>query len=284
MEFATYRMDFVGGQFVMRFTKVFENQGAFGPRCIGKYSEKHFVITRSDIVAHDGQQQISVGDEKVRNTVFQVISEEDRNRVWVSPYLRFSEMMVGVPDGKNEFPELLTWQWDDNVWARRDAPDSRYFRELPILQTEGADDSWDNGPDETWDSGSDIIWNATSAVGDLEPVVTSTDGLLYRYDAGDQVEDTLLQREDIALGAEQTSELAISVFPRAKGSIPLTVQMGYSQTVEGPIYWGSEATFTPDQDYKVNVRSKGRRHAIRFRGQGFELEGYDIEFRGAGRR
>lgn len=109
-EYSTYRMDFVGGQFVMRFTRVFQNSGAFGPRCVGKFGEKHFVVTQTDIIQHDGQQLVSVGDMKVRNLVFETLDESDVNRVWVSAYLEYNEMWVGAPNTSDQINRAVIWQ------------------------------------------------------------------------------------------------------------------------------------------------------------------------------
>ena len=283
-EYSTYRMDFVGGQFVMRFTRVFQNSGIFGPRCVAKYGEKHFVITKSDIIAHDGQQMISVGDMKVRNRFFEGISEEDVNRVWVQTYLSFSEIWVGVPATDKTFNLTVPWQAEESVWSIRALPDSRYMKELPVLEASLTDDSWDNGPEVSWDSGPDNIWNEGGTVGDLQPVVTSTDNNLYIIDTGEQTEDTILQREDINLTGDETTERVRKVYPRLRGEMAIQIRVGHSNTVEGSINWGDYRTFDPQTDYKVNVRAEGRRHAIEFRGKGFDLEGYDLEFVLGGRR
>ena len=283
-EFSTYRMDFIGGQFVMRFTRVFQNSGIFGSRCVAKYGEKHFVITKSDIIAHDGQQMTSVGDLKVRNRFFEGISEEDANRVWVQTYLAVSEILVGVPDTSKEFNLTVPWQWEENVWAIRALPDSRYMKELPILEASLTDDSWDNGQDVPWNTGPDNIWNAGGTVGDLQPVVTSTDNNLYIIDTGEQTEDTILQREDLNLSGDENRDMVKTIYPRVRGEEVIQVRMGTSDAVEGPITWRDYMDFDPTMDNKIKTRAKGRRHAIEFRGKGFDLEGYDLEFVPGGTR
>lgn len=287
-EYSTFRMDFVGGQFVMRFTRVFQNSGIFGPRCVGKFGEKHFVITKTDIIVHDGQQLVSVGDQKVRNRVFEQLDETDVNKLWIAPYLNFDEMWIGVPQKVEGQPDTfniaLVYQWDESVFAVRSLPDSKYMRDLPTLQASETDDSWNNGPDVSWDGGPDNIWNAGGTTGDLKPVATSSDANLYFIDAGEQTVDTVLEREDINLSSDQTEELAVSIYPRVNAQGPIMCQLGYSRTVEGPITWGTERSYDPNTQYKINVRAKGRRHAIRWKGKSFEIESYDIHWQPAGRR
>ena len=284
-EYATYRLDFVRGQFVMANKPVFANSGIFGPRCVVAYGERHFVITKSDVIIHDGQQLRSVGDEKIRNRFFQSISDEDTNRVWAQIYRKFSEIWVGVPQVVTKaFDVVAPLQWEESAWSIRNLPDSRYMRELPVLEASATDDSWDNGPDDSWDNGPDNIWNAGGAVGDLEPVVTSTDGNLYVMDRGDQTEDTILQREDINLNGDDSRAMIQSIYPRMRGQMAIQVRVGSSDTVEGAITWRNYSDYNPQVDNKIKSRALGRRHAIEFRGRGFTLEGYDIEFVPKGRR
>ena len=285
-EYQTWKMDYVGGQFVMRFTKVYDNMGAFGPRCVGKFPGRHFVITKDDIVVHDGQSiPVSVGDMRVRNRVTAQLTEDDVNRVWVSPYRKFDEMWVGAPDPvTGEILYAGVWQWDDNAWSLRDLPDSRHMKELPVLEASAVDDTWDGGPDTSWDGGPNNIWNAGGEIGDLAVQVTSTDGWLWAVDSSEQPNSGLLERQDINLGGDENWEMACEVYPRMKGENEVCIRMGHADSVEGPLTWDRKQFFNPNFDNHVTVRATGRRHAIRFEGQGFELEGYDIHFKPSGKR
>ena len=283
-EYSTYRMDFIGGTFVMRFTRVFENSGAFGPRSIAVFQEKHFVISKSDIVIHDGQQMVSVGDERVRNRILENLTEEDVNRVWVNTYLRFSEIVCGIPRADdNIFHVALVWQWEERAWSVRDLPDARYMKELPILDANEAPivDTWEGGRAITWVD-LDNIWDEGGAVGDLQPMIVSTDGWLSVLDAGVQTVDTIAEREDINLSGDESQEMAVNLYPRMRGETPIDIQVGASNTVEGTVVWGRAIPFDPKTGYKVTARARGRRHAVRFQGKGFSLEGYDIEWTPSG--
>ena len=284
-EYSTYRLDFTGGNFVMRNAPVFQNSGIFGPRCVVKFGERHFVVTKSDIIVHDGQQLTSVGDEKVRNLYLESISDEDTNRAWAQIYRGFSEIWVGIPSSVNKtFNNLATWAWEDGAWSERDAPDSRYMRELPVLEASAVDDTWDNGPNESWDGGANNIWNAGGTIGDLQPILTSTDNNLYIADSGAQVNDTILQTEDIGSGTDAARAMIKAIYPRISGQQAVNIRVGTSDTVEGAIFWRDYQSFDPQVDNKIRARALGRRWAIEFKGKGFQLEGYEIEFVPKGRR
>jgi len=284
-EYSTYRMDFVGGGFVMRFAPVFQNSGIFGPRCVAKYGERHFVITKSDIVMHDGQQMTSVADEKVRNRFLDGATDEDTNRVWCQVYRGFSEIWTGFPETQDKtFNALAVWTSEDGVWSVRDAPDSRYMRELPILEASATDDSWDNGAAVSWDDGPDNIWNEGGTIGDLQPVCTSTDNFLYIMDSGDQVTDTVLVREDIGLGPDAARYFLYEFYPKITGQQAVQIRFGGSSTVGGVTQWGDYVTYTPNVDNKIKTRVLERRHALEVKGKGFEFEAYDMIFKPVGNR
>ncbi len=285
-EYSTYRMDFIGGQFVMRFTRVFQNTGTFGPRCIAKFGEKHLVITKSDVIVHDGQQLRSVADMRVRKRISQAVDESDINRLWTATYLKESEIWLGIPDpsqGK-EFSVALVWQWDEGAFSLRDLPFSRIMKELPVLDATSLDDSWDGGTNSSWDDGEDIIWNSSGVVGDLQPIITSTDGSLSVIDSGEQTASTSLFRSGIALGGDYNTQMAISVYPRLTGESDVLIALGHQDQIDGPVQWAQFQSFTPKVDYEIKSRANGRRHAIWFLGKGFTLEGFDIEYREVGRR
>lgn len=284
-EYACYRMTEIGGTLVMRITKVFDKIGAFGPRTVENYGDKHIVITKSDIVTHDGNQWNSIAEDRVRRRVFEQIDKGDVNRIWASLYLDRSEVHIGIPEPiTKEINYALVWQWEDEAkpWSQRSYPDARYMRELPVLETSTVDDSWDGGSDTTWDDGPDIIWNAGGALGDLQPMCTSTDGYLYFVDISQEPIEGQIERTDINLGGDQRLETAQAVYPRIQSDNPVTITIGSSKTVEGSVTWGQSATFDPLTDYHITRFATGRRHAIRIRGQGFRVQGYDIEFVDAG--
>ncbi len=284
-EQATFKMTEIGGDLVMRITRVYSQFGAFGPRCVEDYGDKHFVITKSDVVSHDGNQWKSISDGRISRRLFAQVSEDDVNRIWVSPYRKRNEVHAGIPaPADNTLFSVLTWHWDDpeKPWALREYPDSRYMRELPVLETVIVTDTWDGGSDTTWDGGPDIIWNEGGALGDLTPIATSTDGNLYLVDTGQIPIDAIVRRTGINLGGDERLETIQSVVLRMQSDTPVTVTIGASATAEGTITWGTPASFDPSTDYRVTRMATGRRHAIQIEGNVFRLQGYDIEWVDAG--
>lgn len=286
-ERGTYRMTFVpGSDLIMDVNKIFDNFGAFGPRSVGSYGARHFVVTKDDVVVHDGQQWDSVGEERVRNRVFASLTEDDTNRLYVTPYLRFSEMFVGVPNDQDLFLNALTWRWADKQqpWSVRDLPSSRHVAEVPYIEVLATPivDTWEGGPDEPWDTGRDIIWDFGVALGDFALEATSIDGSIYSLDSSAPINPGFLERVDINLGMEQTLETLTDVFVRSTGSEPMTVTVGASMAVNGAVKWGKPATFMPGSEYHITRMATGRRHAIRFEGLNFSLQGYDMVWEFAG--
>ena len=279
-ERGTYRMTFVpGSEFVMDITRIFDNFGAFGPRSVGSYGAQHLVVTKDkDIIRHDGQQHLSVAEDRIRERVIAVLTEEDTNRVYVVPYVGRSEMWIGVPNDANLFLTMLTWRWSDQgvPWSVRDIPDSRHAALLPILESSSVDDSWDTGPDETWDGGQNIIWDQGAALGDFQMIGTSTDGFIYTLDEAPQTNFGTIERQGINLYMDNTLETITEFVPQISGEDDVYIQIGGQQVVEGPVTWGPVDTFRPGVDYHITRLVTGRRHAIRLYGNDFRLDGYEI--------
>ncbi len=284
-ERGTHRLTFVpGSEFVMDNDRVFDNFGAFGPRAVGSYGAQHLVVTKDDVVRHDGQQHTSVADGRIRKLLFETLKEEDTNRVFVEPYLRNSEMLFGVPNADNEFRVALAYRWADpgQPWSPRDLPNVRHVKELPILEQSAVDDSWEGGPDESWDGGQDIIWDFGISLGDLQLQGASGDGYLYTLDAEGQTITAVLERSGINLFLDDALETITELIPRIQASQPVTIEIGGQMVVDGPIKWAVPATFDPLNDHHVTRLVTGRRHAIRITGLDFRVDGYDInwEFHG----
>ena len=60
-------MQFIGGTYVFRFYKIFDDFGIANRDCAVEFSSgKHCVFTGTDLVVHDGQTSLSVVSGKMR--------------------------------------------------------------------------------------------------------------------------------------------------------------------------------------------------------------------------
>ena len=88
-----WRMDFVGGQFVMNFRKVFSDDGAVGKYAFDNVEGKALVVGLRDIYMHDGVQKQSLSDGKISRWFYsqlqigypvRVARYPLRNEVWIT--------------------------------------------------------------------------------------------------------------------------------------------------------------------------------------------------------
>ena len=75
-----YRMDFIGGNSIFSFKKVFDKSGLINSNCVIEAENRHYCFGLDDIYTHDGTQKKSIADERVRSLslmeLIQVIIQE----------------------------------------------------------------------------------------------------------------------------------------------------------------------------------------------------------------
>jgi len=67
--YGSYRMSYVGGNYVMSVEPMFKGWGAFSQNCIAEHGGKHYVFTGDDIIVTDGQRWESALYAKARSQI-----------------------------------------------------------------------------------------------------------------------------------------------------------------------------------------------------------------------
>ena len=176
-EQTTWAMTFIGGVYKFSFQKVFAQLGLMAQGCAVAFGNKHFVVTRDDVVVHDGHNFESVADKRVRKYLYDtipavavdrtsnpVIDADAKLNVFVTPQYTRSEMWLSFPiSGESIIRQALVWNWKFNTWTYREIP-ACYFAhsELPVPSSAG--DTWDEDTSTTWDGESTLIWDDPSFV------------------------------------------------------------------------------------------------------------------------
>ena len=121
-EKSVYRMAWVGGNAVYDFREVFANEGIFGPRCVQEYNGTHFVVGKDDIYMFDGQAMQSVADGKVRRLIFDSLTTDMQNRVFVTIDRTESEVWVCYPSSKSVtgVDKAYIFSLEDGGWSQRE--------------------------------------------------------------------------------------------------------------------------------------------------------------------
>jgi hypothetical protein len=233
---SVWRMQWIGGQYVMKFDKVASHFGALGPFCVEEVRGNHLVVTTDDVVMFDGQREQSICNGRVRRWLFSRINTDERNRVVVGGYPREGEVWIGLPVGGSSArsDQALVYRYKNDTWATRDLPQVYHMRTLPRLQPAEINPRrlvWDEVPGSL-DAWNNPFWLTEAWTGSLQPdaiydyglYAGSIDGqgkvIIRRMDTGLEHEgiesyETVLERTDLNLtGDEQTSFLR-AIYPQA---------------------------------------------------------------------
>jgi hypothetical protein len=80
----TWWMQFVGGQDIWDYRKVFDAKGAINANCSVEVNGRHYVFGEDDLWMHDGITPVSIADNRVRDFVFSSIDLSRKYRCFVT--------------------------------------------------------------------------------------------------------------------------------------------------------------------------------------------------------
>ena len=124
-ESSIWRMDYIGGAFVYRFSKVLGASGALSKNCIVELDGQHFVLSSSDCLIHDGQTATSVLDKQTRRELFRQIDPDYSDRCFVFVNRLYNEVFVCYPLlGSQTCNRAMVWNLVDKTVSFRDIPNS----------------------------------------------------------------------------------------------------------------------------------------------------------------
>lgn len=201
----TFIMDYVGGNFVFTFRKIFSDSGILAPDCCVEFEGKHFVISEDDIFVHNGSTRKSIVTGRVKDRLLSEISSVNPKATKVYSYPTKKEIWltyaVPGPKDRDDYPTYSTnrvaiWSWEYDTWSFGDIPDV-YDMNLgvpPDLDTR----RWDTycgtegeevpeGCDDTWDgeSHAEEVWEPYSRTfNKLQIYAASKDKCFYILDTG----------------------------------------------------------------------------------------------------
>lgn len=284
----------VGGQYVFRFYKVFEQLGALNKNCIELVGEgdRHIVMTGEDIVIHNGQSAESVLTRRMRRWLSNAISAEHYKRSFMVRHVYRRESWFCFPEEGNDWPNLaIVYDWDGGTTTVREiAQRSSYIAAGRVL-------SPDIG---VWDDDSDI-WNVDSEVWDASAhppyqfrllQASPETGKLFFLENGLDCDGanipSFVERTGLAIYGKDREgnwkaditkmKLIRGLRPKIDGG-PIYAQVGMQQVVGGPITWAAEQLFS-SSDFKLDFLLSGRLVAVRFRcasNSTWALNGYDLD-------
>lgn len=105
-EGSVWGMQFIGGNDIFRFQKLFGQFGAIGKNCVIEFlTGKHLVLTYGDVVVHDSQSVDSILTKRMRKWLVANLNPEAANQNFVTSYKSLEEVWICVCTGTSTLPD-----------------------------------------------------------------------------------------------------------------------------------------------------------------------------------
>lgn len=284
-----WRMDYIGGTYVFRFTKVLGSSGAMNRNCIAEADGVHVVLTGSDVIVHDGQAATSVLDKMTRRWLFQSIDVNGSGKCFVFANPFFNEVFICYPSiGSSSCDKAMVWNYKDKTVSFRDMPSINHAAAGPIDSSLSGLWSADSDPwaaDLTLWDGPDIVPSTARVI--MAPATTK----LYMLDSSGSFDGSLptsyLERRGLSFGMPEGMKLVRSIRPRIVGNTGMTVsvKVGSSDDPYAEPTWGPTMTHTIGTTVANNCLVAGRYISVRFEtGTAYvwRLDSFDLDVELAG--
>lgn len=282
-EASVWRMDFTGGPYVFRFSKVLGTSGAMNRNCIVEADGVHVVLTGSDVIVHDGQTATSVLDKQTRRYFFQHMDAESKNLCFLFKNPFFNEIFICYPEiGSTSCDAAMVWNYKDKTISFRSLPNINHASFGAVDNSMSGSWAGDSTP---WESDT-TLWNS----GDLIPstarcILGSADTKLFMLDSSAAFSGSLpsayMERRGLSFGKPDNIKLIRGIRPRIVGSTGETVivKVGYSDDPYlDPTY--TTMTHTIGSTISNDCLVSGRYIAVRFEtGSAYQwrLDSYDLD-------
>ena len=310
-ERASHILDYIGGTFILGIRDYLHTVGILGPHAACEIQgNRHFVVTRDDVIVHDGQNFQSIAENKIREVLFASIDTTSIERVYCVADHDKHEVWLCYPDQTNEWAtQAFVWDWDDQTWTIRELSGTTFLAYGEYVEESGTPtyQAWDDVPES-------IAWDDMEGQWDLARFTAVKGAMLSLGGSGLNMEwlntynperpvgvfTQTVERLGLNLTGDENVSMITEVYPRirverAPELYPVKFWFGsqegpMDETVEwqGPYLLVDEDQYTSnvEKPYRFTPRIAGRRHAIRVESINakWRLEGFDIIVRPVGQR
>lgn len=309
-----WAMEFIGGEFVFRFRKLFADTGLLAQDCMIEFQNRHFVVTQSDIVVHDGTTVQSVVDARVRRDFFKTLNDSAADLTTVIENPIDNEIWVCYASGTSfNLNRALVWNWKFDSWTKRELPDIRAIG-TSVRNPFVSQDIWDldtgNWDTDTtpWEgegidtsalenvlvmsppdlTGIVLVGNSFTFSGNAYTSYLERRGITLVATAGTDFAPIRETRQNRILQDPDRHKLGLGIRPivEANSGVKLSVRLGSHDTLAGPINWKGPTAFVVGKDKKVDLYPSGKFLALRIEDKGtvdWRLLGYVLEVSPLGR-
>lgn len=313
---SVWLMDYVGGNDIYVFRKVFDDRGVINANCVVQVGGMHYVFDRSDIYVHDGVTERSICDERTKGFIFGSLDYSKAHLCFVQhdPKLnevRFSYVgqddFTGFQNASTGCNRQAVYNYTNDSWTFYDVPNIVSGTRAALI----SGSTWDEDQTTRFrDAGG--AWMTTEGDEDRHTLVASradasqglTASRVYGQDLinggrlflpvhPETLKDARLERVGIDMdfyGKRLTQHVNWqAVWPQVDMDVPSDChwEFGGNDQVGVAPAWGGPYTFDPSVESKIDLRDSGKYLSWRFvcSGEGdFALSGFDVQLLVRGRR
>ena len=288
---STYICDFVGGQFVFSFRKLFHTSGVLARNCIAEYNGRHYVLTDDDIVVHDGNTISSLLDNRARRAVFANLDQSNFQSSFVINYEKRKELWFCLPSAGNFFADLaVIYNLQEDAWSTRDLVEVAHGA-IGIVSDTTFSDAWDAAPDpwdntvRRWDEQLGNESEQSIVLASTDETV-ATDSRLLEADRPSDFDglpiNGLLQKIDMHFDEPDRVKLVKRCYPKinANNGTELFIRLGGSDVPGGAIQWSPPFRFVKGSIERVDAFAQGKYISFELSSNGlnpWQLMGFDLE-------
>ncbi len=295
-DFSTYAAEFIGdvSNDIFSFRLVFPTSGILSINCVATFRNRHFVMTKEDIIMHDGVNLQSIADRSVRNFYVNNLNYNKSQYAYAVSNSPDNEIWFCIPTGDNQEPDIaMIYNFVEQKWGFRDLPGIPHIA-LGIVAPPVGANTWATldaaGTWETIDVDNNLpSWGASSVEsGELNLLLADESNTkLFGVDLDDQADGVdvpgSIERHCIIIESANVNKLVTSIRPRITGTDGDVVQVrvGTQEDINDPINWSTDMPYTIGTSKKVDFLKMGRYISVRFSSttaRVWAIESFDIEY------
>jgi hypothetical protein len=270
-ESSMYDMQYIGGTFIWRFTRLPGSIGMLARGCAAETPMGHVVLSAGDLIVHNGQGPKSILSGRMRSWLFNTLDASVYQRSFVTHNPARNEVWACFPEsGATACTLALVWNYKDDTLAVRELPSVTYGASGPMTYASAG--TW-AGQTDTWETIT-RSWGATDySPADHRLLFCRASDILIT-DSGSTNDgtayDAYLERTGLAFDDPFTVKTVRAVFPRIEGPAgqTVTIEVGGSMDAETGPTWSAPVTYTIGSSLKADAYATGRFLSLRIKSTG----------------
>lgn len=283
-----WAVSYSGQPYIYTARKVSSDIGAASMNACAAFKGMHAVITPGDFVLMDGTTTRSIGEGRVKRSLFAQISEQGLKCCHAYALQGRNEVVFALALGNDDACNFAyVWDTERDRWSVRELPLITHTAQ-GIVPSAFSIDTWASDAG-TWDT-DNKPWDSPPVGGYKPAALGMSPGAAEVFQLelgetranGDPV-SAALERTGLLLGEEPRIKYIHALHPRIQGDAGsvITCRVGAHMTPSDPVAWGPAQPFTIGSTRRIDCNVQGRYAAVRFEAASLAawgVSGFGLEF------